>query len=237
MTYLQKSCALASLLVAFTSISCGSDPAPSPSCVLTLAPTLATVSSAGGTLTFTVAASANRCTWSAVSNASWLTIASGASRTGDAVVTVQAAANTAAARTGQISLAATDAVATVTQAAISGTLTGTVRNASTNAVVAGATVAIGSASTTTSATGVFSLTGPVGAQTLTTTATGFVIRTDSVTIVAGQTVTFNVSLTQLSVTVFDAASFTGSSRTFTTDQTNLAQVLGPCQVALGGQWD
>jgi hypothetical protein len=54
------------------------------------------------------------CAWTATSNASWLTITSGASGTGTGLVTYDVAANPGAVRTGTLTIA--DQTLTVTQA-------------------------------------------------------------------------------------------------------------------------
>ena len=53
------------------------------------------------------------CTWTATSNASWLTITSGASGTGSGDVTYSVAANSGGVRTGTLTIA--DQTLTVTQ--------------------------------------------------------------------------------------------------------------------------
>ena len=67
--------------------------------------------SGGGTVTVTNGAS---CAWTATSNATWITIASGASGTGNGTVTFSVAANSGVARTGTLTIAG--GTFTVTQA-------------------------------------------------------------------------------------------------------------------------
>jgi hypothetical protein len=66
----------------------------------------ATISAAGGTYTLNVTTAPADCAWTPVSNSSWITLADGSPRVGDAVVTYSVAplAHTALARSGKISL-------------------------------------------------------------------------------------------------------------------------------------
>jgi hypothetical protein len=82
-----------------------SPPPGDPTCGQTVSPTTASVTSAGGPLTVTVTDTGS-CAWSAASNASWITIASGASGTGSGSVSLTVAAHTdAVARTGAVTIA------------------------------------------------------------------------------------------------------------------------------------
>jgi hypothetical protein len=56
------------------------------------------------------------CAWTAVSNATWITVTSGAAGTGNGTVGFSAAANTGAARTGTLTIAGQ--TFTVTQSAV-----------------------------------------------------------------------------------------------------------------------
>lgn len=81
-----------------------------------------------------------------------------------------------------------------------GTLTGTVTNAANGDPIAGATVSVNGASTTTNASGAFTLANaPAGARTVTTSASGFTTRTDAVNIPAGGTLNVSISLVPTSV--------------------------------------
>jgi hypothetical protein len=82
-------------------------------CSLSIAPAGGSVPVAGGTGSVTVTAGAG-CAWTAATGASWLTITSGASGTGNGTVNFSAAANTGAARTGTLTVAGQ--TFTVTQA-------------------------------------------------------------------------------------------------------------------------
>ncbi len=77
-----------------------------------------------------------------------------------------------------------------------GNVTGTVTRAGDGSVVSGATVAItGGASTTTNASGVYTINGlSAGTYTITTSKTGYATQSASITITAGQTFTKNFSL-------------------------------------------
>ena len=83
----------------------GSAPPPTPpACTYTIAPTSQNVPSTAGTGTVNVTTTA-ACAWTAVSNAAWLTVTSGAAGTGNGPVGFSIAANTGAARTGTLTIA------------------------------------------------------------------------------------------------------------------------------------
>lgn len=92
-------------------------------CTSTINPTSASVGAAASSGTVSVGTSASNCTWSASSNAGWLTITSGGGPfTGNGSVAYSVAANTAtAARTGTLTIAGH--AYTVTQQAGSGAAT------------------------------------------------------------------------------------------------------------------
>jgi regulation of enolase protein 1 (concanavalin A-like superfamily) len=73
-------------------------------CNLTVAPSSQAVGSGGGALAFTVTGSA-WCSWAAVPNDPWLSVTNGGSGAGNGSVTVTAAANNGAARTGTVTIA------------------------------------------------------------------------------------------------------------------------------------
>ncbi len=76
-----------------------------------------------------------------------------------------------------------------------GTLSGTITNAQNGSPIAGATVAVGARTTTTNASGQYTLVNvPAGSQTVATSATGFTPRTDVVTVVASGSTAFSASL-------------------------------------------
>jgi hypothetical protein len=75
-----------------------------PTCTYTLSASGATVPTAGGTGSFNVTAPVG-CTWTAVTSASWITITSGASGSGNGTVAFTAAANTGATRSDTIIVA------------------------------------------------------------------------------------------------------------------------------------
>ena len=73
-------------------------------CTFTLSATSATAMALGGTGTVAVATT-SACDWTAVSNASFITVTAGASGTGSGAVTYSVAANAGAARTGTLTVA------------------------------------------------------------------------------------------------------------------------------------
>ncbi|MBN1192868.1 MAG: discoidin domain-containing protein, partial [Coriobacteriia bacterium] len=77
-----------------------------------------------------------------------------------------------------------------------GTVSGTVTNASTLTAISGATVSVGGKTATTSGSGTYSVADlPAGTYTMTVSASGYDTKTTSVTITAGETFTANVALT------------------------------------------
>lgn len=84
------------------------------SCSYSINPSGDAVASGGGSSTVAVTTGVS-CAWTAASNASWITIASGASGTGSASVNLNIAANSGSARTGTATIAAQ--TFTITQAA------------------------------------------------------------------------------------------------------------------------
>jgi len=73
-------------------------------CTYTIAPMAQTVEAPGGPVTITVTAGA-WCGWTAASNAPWLTIAAGATGTGNGTVSVTVDPNTGSPRTGTVTVA------------------------------------------------------------------------------------------------------------------------------------
>lgn len=81
------------------------------------------------------------------------------------------------------------------QVSATGTLTGTVTDATTGNPISGATVAVGGVQGVTNGSGVYSIpNAPAGSRTVTTSATGYITRNDTVNITAGGTTTFSPSL-------------------------------------------
>jgi len=74
------------------------------SCV-SLVATYATLPPTGSSSTITLGTSTSPCSWTATSNAAWITITGGSSGTGNGTVTYNVAANTGAVRTGTITIA------------------------------------------------------------------------------------------------------------------------------------
>jgi Zn-dependent metalloprotease len=87
-------------------------------CTYSISPTSASVAAAGGTGSVSVTATSG-CSWTAVSNSSFITITGGASGTGNGTVTYSVASNTAStSRTGTLTIAGQ--TFTVTQAGTTG---------------------------------------------------------------------------------------------------------------------
>jgi all-beta uncharacterized protein len=82
-------------------------------CTAALNPTTQAVSGSGGSFS-TALTTVSGCTWTAASDASWLTISSATSGTGNATISYTAAGNPGAARTGHITVTAGSASAQLT---------------------------------------------------------------------------------------------------------------------------
>jgi hypothetical protein len=93
----------------------GPGPSPSPGCTYTIAPGSTNVAAPGGSGSIAVTTQSG-CQWSASSNASWITVTSGASGTGNGSTGFSVAVNTGGARSGTISVAGRSF--TVNQAAV-----------------------------------------------------------------------------------------------------------------------
>ena len=72
-------------------------------CAFSVSPATASVSGSGGTVTITVT-TGSACSWTAVSNAPFITVSAGASGTGNGTVTATVAAGTGAARSGTLTI-------------------------------------------------------------------------------------------------------------------------------------
>src|SRR6266702_67066 len=79
-------------------------------------------------------------------------------------------------------------------AVVNGTITGTVKNSATGAVISGATVSDGTASTSTNTSGVYSLSVAAGSYTVTASKTGYATSSLPATVTSGGTTTLNFSL-------------------------------------------
>ena len=92
------------MTIAGLTFTVNQDAAPS-SCAYSISPTKKSFSGSGGTGTVNVTTSSN-CSWTAVSNASWIVIISGNNSSGNGTVTYSVAANTSSAtRRGTITIA------------------------------------------------------------------------------------------------------------------------------------
>jgi hypothetical protein len=95
-------------------------PSPPPGCTYAIAPTSADVAALGGTGSIAVTTQSG-CQWSASSNASWITVTSGASGSGNGSAGFSVAGNSGGARSGTIAVAGRSF--TVNQAAVVSTPT------------------------------------------------------------------------------------------------------------------
>ena len=74
-------------------------------CSYSVSPTNVSITAAGGTGTPVSVTTSSACTWTATSNASWLTILTGSSGTGNGTVTYSVQPNTGGARSGSLTVA------------------------------------------------------------------------------------------------------------------------------------
>jgi hypothetical protein len=109
----------------------------SPTCTFMVSPTDVSVAAAGGDTSVQVNASAATCGWTAQSQASWITVASGGTGTGSGTVSLSVAANPdQSPRTGTVKIAG--ATVSVQQTAAASSCTYTLEPPSTSVAAAGA---------------------------------------------------------------------------------------------------
>jgi hypothetical protein len=190
---------MVSVAAAFAVAACSkSDSSPSSSCAVTLGNVTTNVSGSATTGTIPVTA-ASSCSWTATSNATFVTISSGASGTGNGSVGYSIAANTGAARTASITIngtvvnfsqAAANLVAPTGCAVTLSTTSVKINSGGGTADVAVATTSNCSwtASSNSSFLTVSAGGSGIGTATITASANGSGTRTGTVTI-GGQTVT------------------------------------------------
>ena len=121
-------------------------PPPAPSCTYSISPTTDSVPMQGDGGNVNVSTSSG-CSWSAVSNVSWIAITSGASGTGNGTVRYLVAANVGGARTGTLTIAGQ--TLTVTQAAIVCSYSISENNFKVSAAAGGGTISVSTSSTCT----------------------------------------------------------------------------------------
>jgi hypothetical protein len=95
--------------------------AAAPACAYTIAPNTQSFAAGGGAGTSIGVTTTGACAWTAVSNAPWVTVTSGASGSGNGTVGFSVAANSGSARNGTLTIAGQ--TFTVTQAAVGVTCT------------------------------------------------------------------------------------------------------------------
>jgi hypothetical protein len=98
------------MLVALTAGACSKERvsstnpvSPTPTCSYTLSSTTFNIAGTGGTVTLAITAPST-CDWSAISNASFVTVSAGANRVGSGTVSITVAENSGDARTGTVSV-------------------------------------------------------------------------------------------------------------------------------------
>ena len=124
----------ASLVIADRTVRLAQAAALSVECSFTVNPLTTSIAASGGGGSPIAVQVAGGCTWTAVSNAAWLSITSGSSGSGNGSVGFSASANTGAARTGTLTIAGQ--TVTINQAAAS-SCTGTVTPTSVSVAAAG----------------------------------------------------------------------------------------------------
>jgi len=80
-------------------------PPPAPVCTYAISPTSQSIAAGGGPINPVTVTTTSACAWTAVSNAPWITVTSGASGLGNGSVGITFAANTGAARSGTLTIA------------------------------------------------------------------------------------------------------------------------------------
>jgi len=160
-------------------------------CAFTVTPTVSSFGEAGGSANALVLTTNETCTWTAASNAPWITLTGTTSGTGTGSVPFAVARNTGAARSGTMTIATR--TVTISQAAASvGTVSGTV-TAAPSTPISGATVTIAGLSATTGEGGTYTLANvPIGSHTFQVTAPNYIAGTGSVAVTF--TTTLNVTL-------------------------------------------
>ncbi len=93
------------LTVAGQTITITQSAAAQPACTYNIAPTAQTVAATGLTGSSVTVTAGSGCAWTATSNASWISITSGAAGSGNGSITFNVAENTGGARSGAISVA------------------------------------------------------------------------------------------------------------------------------------
>src|SRR3989344_4016856 len=93
------------MMVAGQAVTITQDAAPPAACTYTVSPTSQNFAHTGGSGNVAVGANRNDCTWTATSNASWVTVTGGSSGSGNGSVSYTVAANTGPARTGVMMVA------------------------------------------------------------------------------------------------------------------------------------
>lgn len=138
------------LILAIAAARCGGETAPS--CTYSVTPTAVAIPPSGGSVTINVS-TADRCTWTAVSNASWFNVlpALPPGRTGSGVAQLFAVPNDSAPRLGTVAVAG-QAVIVTQGAAQTYTVTGRIIETWTEVGVSGANVAVVSGQTPASVT-------------------------------------------------------------------------------------
>lgn len=98
------------MLAAFTAGACSKERvstttpvSPTPACSYTLSSSTFNIAGTGGTVTLAITAPST-CDWSAISNASFVTVSAGANRVGSGTVSITVAENSGDARTGTVSV-------------------------------------------------------------------------------------------------------------------------------------
>ena len=171
-----RTCVLIVVCVVLLS-GCSSNPSnPSPSCTFTLSSTSVTVGAAGGTGSVAVSAGST-CAWTGVSNASWITVTSGASATGSGTFGFTASgAPDSSSRTGTVTVA--NQTVTVTQ-----------QGQACSYAVSPASVSFGASGGTSS----FAATAPVGCTWTATASANWLTVTSGASGSGGGTISYSVA--------------------------------------------
>jgi len=101
-----------------------------------------------------------------------------------------------------------------TTTSTNGTLTGTVKNASTSAAISGATVTAGSTTATTNSSGVYTISLPTGGYSVLASASGYTSKSATASVTSGRTTTLNFGLSK--TTTSTNGTLTGTVRNAST---------------------
>jgi hypothetical protein len=209
-------------------------------CTFQISPTSSTYGASGGSGSVAVT-SGTGCAWTASTQDSWITVASGSSGTGNGSVSLSVGANSGQERTGTVTVAGQTHTVTQSAAAATGSIAGTVRYYFGTSPVAVPGVTLTAAGTpqvtaTTASNGTYSLTGlGGGAYTVTPSKTGGVAGIASAD--ASRVAQYAAGLVTLTPNQLVAADASGNGTVSSLDASRIAQyIVGLNPTGATGTW-